>query len=247
LEPSGPDRSFEGIRLGQPAQRIRASTPKRDSSALFSAVADEGLAGAAFLDLGCGSGEQGEVARALGLRYVGMDFEARGADLLGDAHRLPFRAEAFDFVLGYAVLEHFHQPFLAAREVARVLRAGGVFFGAVAQGEPFHSSYFHHTPWGLISLLRSTGFAVARIWPAYDTLRALGTMGGYPRVVRPLLRGLAHVVERASFLSPRAWYAATPESREMARLGRAASLCFVARKTTDPGGDEHPPPVRPST
>ena len=52
-----------------------------------------------------------------GLAYVGIDYHTPEADLLADAHGIPFRDRTFDIVLSYAVLEHLYIPFLAAREV----------------------------------------------------------------------------------------------------------------------------------
>ena len=83
-----------------------------------------------------------------------MDYAHSEADLLADAHAIPFADDSFDCIFSYAVLEHLHNPFVALSEVARVLRPGGWFIGTVSQGEPFHSSYFHHTPWALLSLVR---------------------------------------------------------------------------------------------
>ena len=92
------------------------------------------------------------------------------ADIFGDAHFLPFRAGAFDLVFAYAVMEHLYNPFLALAEVRRVLRPGGFFIGAVSQGEPFHASYFHMTPWALVSLGEATGLKIERLWAGPDTL-----------------------------------------------------------------------------
>ena len=120
---------------------------ERDSSELFSAAAKWIVPGARLLDLGCGSREHAAPAEHHGASYVGIDYSSESADLLADGHAIPFRDETFDVVFAYAVLEHLYHPFLAAQEVARVLRPGGVFVGTVSQGEPFHDS-FSITPRG---------------------------------------------------------------------------------------------------
>jgi SAM-dependent methyltransferase len=118
----------------------------------------------------------------LGHAYVAIDNGTAAADLLGDAHAIPFQADSFDCVFSYAVLAHLHSPFLALHEIRRVLRPGGVFCGTVSQGEAFQSSLFHHTAWGLISLAASSEMAILRLWPSYDTLLSLDKMGRYPRL-----------------------------------------------------------------
>ena len=125
----------------------------RDSRQLMSEVNARLPRGGAVLDLGCGPRDQFAPLSYLGFDYVGVDFNSPAADLLVDAHSIPFVDESFDCVFSYAVLEHLHNPFVAIHEISRVLKAGGWFIGTVSQGEPFHSSYFHHTPWGMLSLI----------------------------------------------------------------------------------------------
>ena len=74
----------------------------------------------------------------IGYRYVGVDYSSSSADLLADAHSIPFGDNTFECVFSYAVLEHLHLPFLAIREIERVLSPSGLFVGTVSQGEPFH-------------------------------------------------------------------------------------------------------------
>src|SRR5437764_5951876 len=93
----------------------------RDSAELFSAVAESLRPRQRLLDLGCGPRDQAKVAEHYGLRYAGVDYSSPSADLLADAHALPFAGASFDLVLSYAVFEHLHNPYMAAAEVARVL------------------------------------------------------------------------------------------------------------------------------
>lgn len=205
----------------------------RDSSELFSAVEPRLLPQARLLDLGCGPRDQAPVAEYLDLRYAGIDYSSPAADVLADAHALPFADSSFDLVFSYAVFEHLHNPFLAAAEVARVLVPGGVFFGTVSQGEPFHDSYFHHTAFGVLALLRSAGFVTQRLWPSYDTLHALATMGRYPRVTKILIEIIHRFARATPFLAPRAYFRSSVREKEAEALYRAASVCFVAERIND--------------
>ena len=182
------------------------------------------------LDLGCGPRDQAAPISYLGYSYVGLDYCNANADLLGDAHSIPFKDNAFDCVLSYAVLEHLHSPFITIREVERVLKPGGIFVGTVSQGEPFHESFFHHTPWGLLSLVATTdSLRVVRLWEAPDTLWALSRIGRYPRVIRGLLRTLDCINRRLPLLAPRKmrW---PVKDKQLDRLYRSGSLCFVIER-----------------
>lgn len=215
--------------------RVRYSGPKaqRDSSELFSAVIDELHAGARLLDLGCGPRDQERVATHLGLRYCGVDYSSPRADLLADAHSIPFADATFDAVFSYAVLEHLYNPFLALSEIRRVLKSGGVYLGTVSQGEPFHGSYFHHTLPGLAALFAAQNVKLERVWPSYDTLHALARMGSYSRPVKMLIETVHRTNETFPFLSPRKHFRWSPRERAIDRLHRAASLCFVGRVTKE--------------
>lgn len=61
-----------------------------------------------------------------GCRYVGVNLSMRGhPSLLADGHALPFRSEAFDFVIATEVIEHVRYPFKFLREIRRVLKPSG--------------------------------------------------------------------------------------------------------------------------
>lgn len=54
-----------------------------------------------------------------------------GDVLFGDATRLPFADGSFDVVLSGGLLEHFRDPAPIVREMARVLRSGGLFYADI--------------------------------------------------------------------------------------------------------------------
>jgi SAM-dependent methyltransferase len=76
-------------------------------------------------------------------------------DVLATNQRIPFRDGSFDVVFSMAVLEHVDNPFLCARELARVLKPGGLLYVDVPFLQPEHGyphHYFNMTRMGLLKL-----------------------------------------------------------------------------------------------
>jgi len=78
--------------------------------------------------------------------YVGFDYyPGPNVDVVGDVHRLSsyFRAgEKFDVIFSSACFEHFAMPWVAALEITRMLKVGGILFVTT------HFSYVaHERPW----------------------------------------------------------------------------------------------------
>jgi SAM-dependent methyltransferase len=225
-----PNDILEQVNIGPPQITYDGPLAQRDSRELLSEMIKSVPTNGRILDLGCGPRDQAKPIEYLGCRYVGVDYSNPSADFLADAHSIPFTDNSFDCVFSYAVLEHLHSPFMAIREIERVLRPGGLFIGTVSQGEPFHTSYFHHTTWGLVSLAESsTAMRLSRLWCGPGTLRSLATMGRYPRVIRLLLAVVDQIDVWAPWLAPRrqAW---SHRDKQLDALHRAGSICFAMKK-----------------
>jgi ubiquinone/menaquinone biosynthesis C-methylase UbiE len=100
------------------------------------------VAGRTVLDYGCGNGENSLPLVTRGARVIGVDVSndlltlakqrlrlhglaERATFLAGSAHDLPLPDNSVDVVLGIAILHHLDMR-LAAREVHRVLKPGGL-------------------------------------------------------------------------------------------------------------------------
>lgn len=196
--------------------------------------------------LGCGDGGEVPELERLGFRAVGLDIKASaGAGVVADAHDLPIRDASFDVVLSMQVLEHLHSPWIAVREVARVLRPGGWFVGSVAFLKPYHGSYFHMTHQGVRHLLATAGLEADRFEGAQSLTYSLyGHMvPGGRRLRRVLLGALDRAVASARAVAWKLTRGQDPDRptdrfgeglplsfRTLDRLRRAPAVVFRARK-----------------
>lgn len=237
------DVSFEPLAMNpSPSIDFSAITlPPHLTPEMASYLPKAPTADSACLDLGCGGGQYRRAIEYAGYDWTGVDYSDERAPLLADAHALPFRDAAFELVVSLAVLEHIRYPHVMMREVARVLRPGGVFFGSVAYLVPFHlESFYNMTHYGTLSALEYAGLTVERIAsdPNYLGIRALSFAGlfqGAPRM-------LAYAAVRPLVALSRAWWwlgERVKPSRfndEERLLFNTGAFVFVAKKpVTRPG------------
>lgn len=106
--------------------------------------------------LNIGSGERSiAVGRE---RWINLDIRPHSnVDVVGDGHFLPFADNSLDAVVSSSVFEHLRKPWIAAAEVARVLKPGGLMWCDVPFAYPIHGSpfdFFRYTPYGLASIFQ---------------------------------------------------------------------------------------------
>ena len=115
--------------------------------------------------------------------YLGCDIESGiDVDIVADVHRLTevVGEEQFDVIISCSTFEHLKYPHLAAHEVMKALRIGGILFLHTHQTFPLHYypyDYFRFTREGLAGLFgEKMGFRViatdyeypARIYARHD-------------------------------------------------------------------------------
>ena len=85
-------------------------------------------------------------------------------DYVVDAHSMPFADNTFDFVYSLAVFEHLHSPWIAAKEIFRVLKPGGKVYVLTAFMQHMHG-YPHH-------YFNMTISGLERIFSDFDILQS---------------------------------------------------------------------------
>lgn len=99
--------------------------------------------------------------------FLGFDIQnGIDVDIVGDVHRLSkiVGEEQFDVVISCSSFEHFKYPHLAAHEILKTLKIGGVLFIQTHQSYPLHAApndYFRFSREALQSLFGTNmGFRV---------------------------------------------------------------------------------------
>ena len=217
--------ALQRVTKGPPPVTYTHPLPSRVSPELVSLIKDTVAPGGVIIEVGGSSGSYREPVLGLGYRFVTSDYESPNADLLADAHALPFRTACADAVLMQGVSQAFENPFVAFGEIARVLKGDGRVLGTTDCCAVFASSFFNITPWGLLSALQASGLVPHRLWVIKDALEFCGTNPGYPAIVKPVLRVLSRL-SRLPVLTPRNLV----HRRRADPLITAGSLAFVATK-----------------
>jgi SAM-dependent methyltransferase len=170
--------------------------------------------------LDCGAGSRTFTADNL----VQVEIAAyTNIDLLAANQSLPFKDACFDGVISMDVLEHVTDPFAAARELARVLKPGGVLYIDLPflqheHGYPHH--YFNATRMGLRQLFEGQLTMEKHVVPnaghPVNTVRHVlnGFISGLPKNRRDEFRDMTvREITETDELKTRLWSAISEEAK----------------------------------
>ncbi len=116
------------------------------------------------LDLGAGTAKYKEIIKSKASSYITLDkFPGTNIDMVGDIHDTGLPSSAFDTIICTQVLEHVPAPWLAAKEMKRLLKEKGICivtapFIQASHADPF--DYYRYTVDGIAYLFSSEGFKI---------------------------------------------------------------------------------------
>jgi len=125
------------------------------------------------LDIGCGNRAMEEIIKPYISKYIGLDHpdtlhNKRKADVLGSAHKLPFKNRIFDSIICSAVLEHLEEPDKSIFEMNRILKNKGIAIVSVPLFWHLHEEprdFYRYTKYGLKYLFKKNGFEIVELKP----------------------------------------------------------------------------------
>jgi SAM-dependent methyltransferase len=101
-------------------------------------------------------------------------------DLVGSVMHIPANDESFDFIISQEVLEHVENPFVAMREINRVLRYNGMGYiqlPFIIGYHPCPNDFYRFSHQGIAYLVESAGFKILEIG------QTVGSASGFYRIL----------------------------------------------------------------
>jgi SAM-dependent methyltransferase len=161
------------------------------------------------LDLGAGAGIVQQMNfRGLAASVCGVDLDPRVVDnpmldegRVANADGIPYEADRFDVVFSDNVLEHLDQPLEVFREVARVLKPGGVFLFKTPNKWHYMPTIARLTPHGFHQYVnRLRGRAEVDTFPTRYRANCLGDVARLAADAGLVVQGVEHVEGRPEYL-----------------------------------------------
>ena len=119
-----------------------------------------------LIDLGCGDMPFQDLLAGQIESYDSLDFFPRNdrVTYVGDIQHMDMiPSNTYDTAVCLEVLEHIADPFMAMREIHRILKVGGVLIASVPHLSRLHDEphdYYRYTQHGLRYLLEQNGFSI---------------------------------------------------------------------------------------
>ena len=144
------------------------------------------------VDIGAAGGGNTQVLARHGWQALAIEYSptaagvahSRGVPVIrADARQLPVKSDSCGIVTAFDILEHIHEDYLAAAEIARILRPGGTALIAVPCDMALWSAHDdavghvrRYSRAELSELVLKGGLAIERIWSWNVVLRPIVAM-----------------------------------------------------------------------
>jgi 2-polyprenyl-3-methyl-5-hydroxy-6-metoxy-1,4-benzoquinol methylase len=200
-----------------------------------------GLKTGTLLDIGSGTGyfanlmkESGWAVKAIEINKTAREFSISRFDLdvIDPVEIASVRANSFDCITLWHVLEHFHNPFKYASEILRLLKPGGVCLIALPNCSSYDAKYYgsywaaydvprhlwHFSPDTFRIFSEKTGFIIEdfRILPL-DVFYISSLSEKYKGSIMPIIKGMSRAM-RFAFLC-------------FFKKYRSSSIAYILRKS----------------
>ncbi|KKQ00929.1 MAG: Methyltransferase type 11 [Candidatus Levybacteria bacterium GW2011_GWA1_39_32] len=122
-----------------------------------------------LLDVGGGfDAAYKEELSKLSRNYLNLEIKKGGlVNIVGSVYRMPFKANEFNIICLFMVMEHLNEPLKALKECSRILKKGGYVAITTVQYWQTHnypSDYFRYTRNGLEYLCNKAGLKVVKAY-----------------------------------------------------------------------------------
>lgn len=146
----------------------------------------------AVLDLGCGN-KPGYHRQIKGKIICFDRSKNKITHVVGDADKLPFRADSFDKIISVNSFYYFKNPFRVAKDLRRILKKGGKIVLVLPFFYPIHDApadKYRFTEYGLRALLEED-FKIERV-------KAFGGVFSMPAIIlHSLIKGMPLLFPKA--------------------------------------------------
>ena len=127
-------------------------------------AAEQGYLRGRVLDLGAGQAKYKSIIKEKANEYVAFDLiPGKNIDVVGEINNTDLPAESFETVVCTQVFEHIATPWLAVKEIKRLLKPNGICLLTAPFLEAYHADphdYFRYTTEGVIALFKNEGFEI---------------------------------------------------------------------------------------
>jgi len=171
-------RQIEHYLVGKKSWKFYSSVIYNHWQAVFCETIPKYKLGS-VLDVGCGNAPYLSEIQKYSEEIYLMDYMEKDnpVSFLGNVQKMPVNNACFDSILCFQVFEHISDPFIAIKEITRILKPNGLLFFSVPHLSRLHEvpfDFYRYTKYGIEHLLISSGFEILELKETDGLISFLG-------------------------------------------------------------------------